>query len=126
LTDQIDQTFMILLSLCAVESLMERHAEAKGFRFALTTNNSGDIESVKPNLLAAKVSAYPGSPQIFKKDRMHLASNPARHRYICFAAPTFVSGQHTPLESLPGVELICVDLADGIASGKKTRLVKTS
>ena len=61
LIEQINQTFMILLSLRAVESLIEKHPKAKGFRLALATSSGGDIESVKPNLVAAKVAAYPGT-----------------------------------------------------------------
>ena len=74
LIEQINQTFMILLSLRAVESLIEIHPEANGFRLALATNSGCDIESVKPGLVAAKVSAHPGSTQKFKKDMVHLAS----------------------------------------------------
>jgi hypothetical protein len=112
LIEQIDATYMILLSLRAVQSLIERHPEANGFRLALANSSGGDIESVEPGLVAAKVSAYPSTTPQFKKDGARLASDPARYRYLCFAGPTFESGQRVPVETLPGAELICVGLDD--------------
>jgi hypothetical protein len=112
LIDQINETFMILLSLRAVESLIEEQPKTKGFRLALATSTGGDIKSVEPNLVAAKVAAYPGTTPKFKNDNARLASDPAQYRYLFFAEPTFESGQHVPVETLPGVELICVWLHD--------------
>ncbi len=113
LIEQIDQTFMILLSLRAVESLIEKHpTKAKGFRLALAVSTGADIQSVEPNLVAAKVAAYPGTTPRFKKAGARLESDPARYRYLFFAGPTFASEQRIPVESLPGVELICVWLHD--------------
>jgi hypothetical protein len=117
--EQINQTFTILLSLRAVESLIEMHPKASGFRLALATTGGFDIESVKPDLVAATVfSAHPSSTQRFKKDMARLTSYPARHRYMFFAAPKCVSGRQAPLETAPWVEVNCVTLLDGEDSGK--------
>jgi len=124
--EQINQTFTILLSLRAVESLIEMHPKANGFRLALATTGGFDIESVKPDLVAATVfSAHPRSTQKFKKDMARLTSYPARHRYMFFAAPKCVSGRQAPLETAPWVEVNCVTLLDGEDSGKKTNVVRT-
>ena len=53
--EQINQTFTILVSLRAVERLIEMHPEANGFRLALATSSGRDIESVEPDLVAAEV-----------------------------------------------------------------------
>src|SRR5437762_709835 len=53
--EQLNQTFTILVSLKAVEQLIEMHPEANGFRLALGTSSGRDIESVQPNLVAAEV-----------------------------------------------------------------------
>jgi hypothetical protein len=124
LIEQINQTFMILLSMRAVESLLKLHPEANGLRLALATGSGGDIESVEPDLVAAKVAAYPGTSQKFKKATALLASGPARYRYMFFAAPKCAIGRHVSVETLPGVELICFGLHDDKA-GKKATGVKT-
>jgi hypothetical protein len=125
LIEQINQTFMVLLSLRAVDSLIEIHPEANGFHLALATNSGCDIESVEPDMVAAKVSAHPGSTHKFQKDMAHLASAPAQHRYMFFAAPKDANGRQAPLETLPGVELMCVGLRDGDDSGRKSNGIKT-
>ena len=110
--EQINQTFTILVSLRAVERLIEMHPEAKGFRLALATSSGRDIESVEPDLVAAEVfsATHPGSNQKLKKDIARLASDPARHRYVFFAAPKYASGRQTHLETVVGVEVHCVEL----------------
>ena len=108
--EQLNQTFTILVSLRAVERLIELHPEASGFRLALGTSSGRDIESVEPNLVAAEVFAAtrPGSNQKLKKDMLRLATDPARHRYIFFAAPGYAIGRHAKLEA-HGVEVHCVE-----------------
>jgi hypothetical protein len=54
-----NQTFTILVSLRAVERLIEMHPEANGFRLALATSNGRDIESVEPDLVAGEVFGNP-------------------------------------------------------------------
>lgn len=100
------------MSLRAVERLIEMHPETSGFRLALATSSGRDIESVEPNLVAAEVfsATHPGSNQKLKKDIARLAADPARHRYVFFAAPDYTSGRHAELETVPGVEVHCVQL----------------
>ena len=109
--EQIDQTFTILVSLRAVERLIE-HPEANGFRLALATSSGRDIESVEPDLVAAEVfsATRPGSNQKLRKDIARLASDPARYRYVFFAAPKYATGRQPRLETAPGVEVHCVEL----------------
>ncbi len=52
--EQLNQTFTILVSLRAVERLIEMHPEANGFRLALATSSGRDIESVEPDLVAGE------------------------------------------------------------------------
>ena len=110
--EQINQTFTILVSLRAVERLIEMHPEANGFRLALGTSSGRDIESVEPDLVAAEVfsATQPGSNQKLKKDIARLASDKSRHRYVFFAAPNYTCGRQVHLESVSGVEVHCVDL----------------
>lgn len=108
--EQLNQTFTILVSLRAVERLIEMHPSAAGFRLALGTSGGRDIESVEPNLVAAEVFAAtrPGSNQKLKKDIERLARDPARHRYVFFAAPGYACGRHLELDA-QGVEVHCVE-----------------
>jgi hypothetical protein len=110
--EQLNQTFTILVSLRAVERLIEMHPEANGFRLALATSSGRDIESVEPNLVAAEVfsATHPGSNQKLKKDIARLAVDPARHRYVFFAAPNYASGRQKQLETAPGIQVHCVQL----------------
>jgi hypothetical protein len=110
--EQLNQTFTILVSLRAVARLIEMHPEASGFRLALATSSGRDIESVEPSLVAAEVfsATHPGSNQKLKKDIERLALDPARHRYVFFAAPNYPSGRQAHLETVPGIEVHCVQL----------------
>lgn len=110
--EQLNQTFTILVTLRAIERLIVMHPEANGFRLALGTSSGRDIESVKPDLVAAEVfsATHPGSNQKLKKDIARLTSDPARYRYVFFAAPKYNCGRQTQLEAVPGVEVHCVDL----------------
>jgi len=110
--EQLNQTFTILVSLRAVERLIEMHPEAKGFRLALATSSGRDIESVVPDLVAGEVfsATHPGSNQKIKKDIARLAIDPARYRYVFFAAPKYLAGRQRQLETAPGVEVHCVEL----------------
>ncbi len=47
--EQLNQTFTILVTLSAVERLIELHPDAGGFRLALGTSSGRDIESVAPD-----------------------------------------------------------------------------
>lgn len=110
--EQLNQTFTILVTLRAVERLIVMHPEANGFRLALATSSGRDIESVEPDLVSAEVfsATHPGSNQKLKKDIARLTADPARYRYVFFAAPNYVCGRQTQLETVPGVEVHCVDL----------------
>lgn len=110
--EQLNQSFTILVSLRAVEQLIQMHPEANGFRLALGTSGGRDIESVEPKLVAAEVfsATHPGSNQKLKRDMERLASDPARHRYVFFAAPNYPSGRQPKLETEPGIEVHCVQL----------------
>ena len=107
--EQLNQTFTILVSLRAVERLIELHPEAGGFQLALGTSSGRDIESVRPDLVAAEVfsATRPTSNQKLKKDLERLRVDPAQHRYIFFAAPGFAPGRHERLEA-HGVQVYAV------------------
>lgn len=111
LVEQLNQTFTILVSLRAVGRLITMHPDAGGFRLALATSSGRDIESVVPDLVAAEVfsATHPGSNQKLKKDIARLAADPARYRYVFFAAPDYASGRHADLETSPGIEVHCVE-----------------
>ena len=110
--EQLNQTFTILVSLRAAERLIELHPDAGGFRLALATSSGRDIESVVPDLVAAEVfsATRPSSNQKLKKDIARLTADPARYRYVFFAAPGFVSGRQEALETSPDVEVHCVEV----------------
>ena len=101
--EQLNQTFTILVSLRAVEKLIELHPEAGGFRLALGTSSGRDIESVTPGLVAAEVfsATHPNSNQKLRKEIARLADDPAEYRYVFFASPTYKVGRHEQLEK-PG------------------------
>jgi hypothetical protein len=100
---QLNQTFTILVSLRAVEKIIELHPEAGGFRLALGTSSGRDIESITPGLVAAEVfsATHPNSNQKLRKEIARLADDPAQYRYVFFASPTYTVGRHEQLEK-PG------------------------
>ena len=57
-----------------------------------------------------QAATHPGSNQKLKKDIARLAADPARHRYVFFAAPNYASGRQAHLETVPGIEVHCVEL----------------
>jgi hypothetical protein len=107
--EQLNQTFTILVTLSAVERLIELHPDAGGFRLALGTSGR-DIESVVPDMVAAEVfsATHPGSNQKLKKDLARLSADPARHRYVFFAAPGYDVGRQEQLETAPGIQVYAV------------------
>jgi hypothetical protein len=111
--EQLNQTFTILVTLSAVEQLIELHPDAGGFRLALGTSSGRDIESVAPDMVAAEVfsATHPNSNQKIKKDLARLSGDPARHRYVFFASPGFQPGRQMDLESetAPGVQVYAVE-----------------
>ena len=108
--EQLNQTFTILVTLRAIERLIELHPDAGGFRLALGTSGGRDIESVAPGLVAAEVfsATHPASNRKLKKDLARLSGDPARHRYIFFAAPGYAAGRHEKLETAPGIQVHAV------------------
>jgi hypothetical protein len=110
--EQLNQTFTILVTLRAIERLIELHPEAGGFLVALGTSSGRDIVSVAPALVAAEVfsATHPASNQKLKKDLARLAADAARHRYVFFAAPAYAAGRQESLESMPGVQVHAVEL----------------
>lgn len=103
MVEQLNQTFTILASLRAVERLFELHPEANGFRLALGTCSGRDIESVKPNLVAAEVfsATHPNSNNKLRKEIARLEADQSLHRYVFFSCPKWASGRHERLE-IPG------------------------
>ena len=101
--EQLNQTFTILVSLRAVEKLIELHPESKGYQLALGTSSGRDIESVESGLVAAEVfsATHPNSNQKLRKEIARLAEDPAQHRYVFFASPQFAVGRQEQLEK-PG------------------------
>lgn len=110
--EQLNQTFTILVSLRAVEKLIELYPAAGGFRLALGTSSGRDIESVEPDLVAAEVfsATRPNSNDKLRKDIARLAGDPARHRYVFFAAPSYPTGRQVHLEKdAGGVQVFAVE-----------------
>jgi hypothetical protein len=109
--EQLNQTFTILVTLRAIERLIELHPEAGGFRLALGTSSGRDIESVTPELVAAEVfsATRPTSNQKLKKDIARLQADPARHRYVFFAAPGYAAGRQQALETDPEIQVHAVE-----------------
>ena len=110
--EQLNQTFTILVTLRAIEQLFELHPDAGGFRLALGTSSGRDIESVKPDLVAAEVfsATRPTSNQKLKKDIARLASDLAQHRYVLFCSPGYAAGRQQKLETISGIQVYAVDL----------------
>jgi hypothetical protein len=108
--EQLNQTFTILVTLRAIERLIELHPDADGFRLALGTSSGRDIESVAPEMVAAEVfsATHPGSNQKLKKDLARLSADKARHRYVFFAAPRYEAGRQKQLETAPGIQVYAV------------------
>lgn len=111
IVEQLNQTFTIMVTLRAIERLIEMHPKAGGFRLALGTSSGRDVESVVPDLVAAEIfsATHPNSNQKLKKDVMRLATDPARYRYVFFAAPGFKAGRQEQLEREPGVQVHAVE-----------------
>jgi len=110
IVEQINQSFTILVSLRAVEQLFKMHPDAGGFRLALGTTAGRDIESIVPNLVAAETFAAtrPDSNRKLAKDLARLNVDPARHRYVFFAAPGYGAGRQEKM-GLPGIEVHAVN-----------------
>ena len=112
---QLNQTFTILVTLRAIERLLELHPDADGFRLALGTSSGRDIESVAPDVVAAEVfsATRPTSNQKLKKDIERLSADPARNRYVFFASRGFSAGRLSELElklkTAPGIQLHAVE-----------------
>jgi hypothetical protein len=111
MVEQLNQTFTILVTLRAIERLLELHPDAGGFRLALGTSSGRDIESVESGLVAAEVfsATRPESNQKLKKDIARLEEDPARHRYVFFAAPSYAPGRQVHLETVPGIQVHAVE-----------------
>jgi hypothetical protein len=109
--EQLNQTFTILVTLRAIERLLELHPEAGGFRLALGTSSGRDIESVVPDVVAAEVfsATSPTSNQKLKKDIARLKLDRARHRYVFFASPGYAVGRQEMLETEPGIQVHAVE-----------------
>lgn len=109
--EQLNQTFTILVTLRAVERLIELHPDAGGFRVALGTSSGRDIRSIVPDMVAAEVfsATHPSSNQKLKKDLARLRADPALHRYVFFAAPGYAAGRQEQLEkTAPGIQVHAV------------------
>jgi hypothetical protein len=112
IVEQLNQTFTILVTLHAIERLIELHPEAGGFRLALGTRSGRDIESVRLNHVAAEVfsATRPTSNQKLRKDVARLTADAALHRYVFFASPGFFPGRHPELETDPNIQVHVVEL----------------
>jgi hypothetical protein len=102
-----------LVALRSVEKLFELHPEPGGYKLALGTRSGRDIASVVPNIVAAEVFAatHPQSNRKLEKEIARMALDPARHRYVFFAAPGYASGRQMQLESQhEGVHVYAIDL----------------
>jgi hypothetical protein len=108
--EQLNQTFTILVTLWAIERLIELHPDVGGFRFALWTSSGRDIENVEPNLVPAEVfsATHSASNQKLKKDLARLSADPARYRYVFSASPGYAAGRQEKLEAGSGIQVHAV------------------
>jgi hypothetical protein len=114
LIEQVNQTFTFLVALQAVDWLLDRHPEARGFRVAPGAHASLplDIMSIEPDLVGAETFAAvrPDNNDKLRKDLAKLAKSPARHRYAFFYSPGFPVGRVERLERELGIEVHCIDI----------------
>jgi hypothetical protein len=100
IVEQLNQTFTILVSLRAVEKLIEFHPDADGFQLALGPLSGRDIESIRPGLVAAEVfsATRPSSNNKLNKEIERLGNQKAVYRYVFFYSPGYAPGRQTQLE----------------------------
>ncbi|SRR6266566_5259978 len=110
--EQLNQTFTILVTLRAIERLIELHPEAGGFRLALGTSSGRTSKTLyRPWLLPrSSLPHIRRATRMLKNDLARLAGDPARHRYVFFAAPGYAAGQQASLQTVPGVQVHAVEL----------------
>ncbi len=88
LIEQVNQTFTALVSVRAVEYLLNSHAEAAPFTLNLGTVQGTDIESHDCSVAAEVFSAtHPNSNGKLRKDIDRVRRLRARHRYVFFHCP---------------------------------------
>jgi len=109
LVEQLNQTFTILVTLCAVRILLERHPDSGGARARFGTQGGFDIESVNPRLFAAEAFAAttPQSNRKLQKDMERLVTKAAeyQHRYVFFYSPKYPAAGHQPQLEVPGAHV---------------------
>ncbi len=92
LIEQVNQTFTALVSVRAVEYLLDHHPEVRRFRVNLGTAPGSDIESLDGSVVAEVFSATsPSSNGKKNRDIAKVAAVTAKHRYVFFHCP----GNHT-------------------------------
>ena len=101
LTEQLNQTFTILVTLRAARWLANRHGIGDGIRVSLGTERGFDLQSVKPNRFVGEAFAatHPESNKKLAKelDRLERAVQ-FRHRYVFLQCPGVMAGRRKVLE----------------------------
>ena len=104
LIEQLNQSFTVMASLAAAQHLIKwfphPQSQSGGLRLNLGTASGRDIESIRPNVVAAEVftAVTPSNNGKLKKDIQRLDGSHAVNRYVFFYAPTHNPGRQHDLE----------------------------
>lgn len=113
LIEQVNQCFTYLVSLNAVEQLLEWHSEAAPYRMNLGNVPGSDIESHDRSVIAEVfASVRPSNNRKLQNDIQRAAETEAARKYVFFHAP----GDHSPFEER-GVKVVPVRLDFDSGSG---------
>ena len=112
LIEQLNQTATCLVSFKAAKLIFRQHPDCGGLRLNLMTRGGFDIESIAPDLIKAEAFAAvtPKNNHKLADDLERLRNAKSEFRAVYFAAPGFAAGRLTALETVPGVEVWCIEI----------------
>jgi hypothetical protein len=117
LIEQVNQTFTYLTTFEALRILFREHPELAPFVINLGTAPGHDIQSTRPDLLAAEVFAAvnPNNNQKLLKEISKLHSQNDRHKYVFYSSPPKSSPEYSlglqPLrKDYPSVKIFFVGM----------------
>lgn len=112
LIEQLNQTATCLVSFKAAKLIFKQHPDCGGLRLNLMTQGGFDIESLSPDLVKAEAFAVvtPLNNKKLRKDLEKLRNEATGFRAVYFAAPGFAAGRRTELETVPAIEVWCVEI----------------
>ena len=107
--EQLNQTFTILVTLRAIERLLELHPEAGAFRLALEQAVVGTSRVLCQIMSQLRYFWQPVLTATTSwKNLLRLSTDPGRHLYVFFASPEFAAGRHERLETVADVQVYAV------------------